>query len=97
MKELSEEALKELSLGLCQGLGHLGSRGVYSFSLGWFPAPKRGDDHFRLHVRLSPRLYVAPRVWCTDTPALSYLYREPFMIRTPEELARGLQSAIRLS
>ncbi|MDY6910533.1 MAG: hypothetical protein SWC40_11460 [Thermodesulfobacteriota bacterium] len=96
MKELSKEALEEFSRGLCQCLGHLGSLGIYSFSLGWFPARKEGDNHFRLHVRLSPRLYVAPRVWCTDTPTFSYLYREPFMFRTPEELARGLRSVIRL-
>jgi hypothetical protein len=87
MQELSKEALEEFSRGLAQNLGYLGTQGVYSLSLGWFPGPPRGD-HFRLHVRLTPRLYIAPQVWCTDAPTLSYLYREPFMIRTPEELAR---------
>jgi hypothetical protein len=32
-----------------------------------------------------------------DAPTLSYLYREPFMIRTPEELAHDLRSVIKVS
>lgn len=96
MKEVSEEALEEFSRGLAQNLDYLETQGIYSFNLGWFPGPPRGD-HFRLHVRLTPRLYIAPQVWCTDTSALSYLYREPFMIRTPEELARDLRSVIMVS
>jgi len=96
MKELSEEALEEFSRGLAQVLGYLDSQGVYSFSLGWFPGAPEAE-HFRLHVRLTPRLYIAPRVWCTDSPTLSYLYRDHFMIRTPEELAMDLRSVIKLS
>ncbi|HYA43416.1 MAG TPA: hypothetical protein VEF34_19095 [Syntrophobacteraceae bacterium] len=96
MKELSEEALEEFSVGLAQVLGYLDSQGIYSFSLGWFPGLLEGK-HFRLHARLTPRLYIAPQVWCTDAPTLSYLYRDHFMIRTPEDLALGLRSVIRLT
>ena len=96
MKELSEEALEEFSRGLPQNLDYIETQRIYSFNVGWFPGPPRGD-HFRLHVRLTPRLYIAPQVWCTDTSALSYLYREPFIIRNAEELAHDLRSVIMLS
>ena len=95
IRDLSTEAVVELSRGLAQNLGYLGAQGVYSFSLGWFPGPPKGD-HFRLHVRLTPRLYIAPQVWCTDASTLNFVYREPFMIRTPEELARDLRSTVSL-
>ncbi|MBX6378802.1 MAG: hypothetical protein IRY95_09695, partial [Clostridia bacterium] len=95
MTALPEEAVREFVEGLVQVFRHLASRGVYSFSLAWFPGTEDRDD-FWVHVRLSPRMYMAPQVWGTDSGTLQHLYREPFMIWTPEEVAEGLRGAVRL-
>jgi galactose-1-phosphate uridylyltransferase len=93
--DLSEEALGEFCLGLTQALQHLEAQGVYSFNLGWFPGVA-GQKETWLHARLSPRLYLTPRLWGTDTTALQHLYQEHFMVQTPEDSARGLRQAIKL-
>jgi galactose-1-phosphate uridylyltransferase len=95
LADLSEEALEEFCRGLVQALQHLEAQGVYSFNLAWFFGVA-GRDDFWLHARLSPRLYLTPRLWGTDTTALQHLYQEHFMVQTPEASARGLQQAIGL-
>jgi UDPglucose--hexose-1-phosphate uridylyltransferase len=93
LADLSEEALDEYCRGLVQALQHLESQGVYSFNLAWFSGVA-GREDFWLHARLSPRLYLTPRLWGTDTTALQHLYQEPFMVEMPETSARGLRQAI---
>lgn len=93
--ELPEEALDEFAGGLVRVLRALESQGVYSFNLGSFPGTEDRDDVW-LHVRLSPRLYVTPHLRGTDVAALQMLYREPFMVRTPEEVAATLRESVLL-
>ncbi|PWT70319.1 MAG: hypothetical protein C5B60_12285 [Chloroflexi bacterium] len=93
--ELSQEALDEFYRGLTQVLAGLRSTGVYSFNLAWYSATPDRDD-FWLHARLSPRVYMAPRVWGTDVSALQMLYREHFMVQTPEDAAQALRPSLHL-
>ena len=93
--DLSDEALDEFCRGLGQALQHLASQGVYSFNLAWFPGVA-GSQEMCLHARLSPRLYLTPRLWGTDTTALQHLYQEHFMVQTPEAAASALQQAFKL-
>jgi galactose-1-phosphate uridylyltransferase len=95
LAELAEEALDEFCRGLRQALQHLEAQGVYSFNLAWFSGVA-GREDFWLHARLSPRLYLTPRLWGTDTTALQHLYQEHFMVQTPEASAHGLRQAISL-
>lgn len=94
MTAMPAEAVSELATGLVQSFRHLASRGVYSFNLAWFPGTEERSD-FWLHLRLSPRLYLSPKVWAADTSTLQHLYRESYMIWTPEEVATGLREAVR--
>ena len=55
-----------------------------------------GGQEMCLHARLSPRLYLTPSLWGTDTTALQHLYQEHFMVQTPEAAASALQQAIKL-
>lgn len=94
--ELTDEGLDEFCLGLGQALRHLASQGVYSFNLAWFSGVS-GSQEMCLHARLSPRLYLTPSLWGTDTTALQHLYQEHFMVQTPEVAAAALRQAIHLS
>ena len=80
---------------LGQALQHLASQEVYSFNLAWFSGVA-GSREMCLHARLSPRLYLTPSIWGTDTTALQHLYQEHFMVQTPEAAATALQQAIKL-
>lgn len=91
---LPDAALDEFCSGLTQALRALAAQGVYSFNLAFYPSAAARDD-FWLHARLSPRVYMAPRVWGTDTSALQHLYGEHFMVQTPEAMAGMLRDAVR--
>jgi UDPglucose--hexose-1-phosphate uridylyltransferase len=88
--ELSPDVLDEFCLGLEQALRHLEAQGVYSFNLAWYSGAEDRDD-FWLHARLSPRVYMTPRLWGTDTSALQHLYNEHFMVQTPEDAAQAMR------
>lgn len=93
--DLSEEELAECCRGIQQVLHHLASQGVYSFNLAWYSGMAEREDMW-VHARLSPRLYLTPRLWGTDTTALQHLYDEHFMVQTPEAVAQALRQAIKL-
>ncbi len=95
LADLTEEALDEFCRGLRQALWHLESQGVYSFNLAWFAGLADCEDMW-LHARLSPRLYLTPRLWGADTTALQHLYQEHFMVQTPEASAQAFRQAITL-
>ncbi|HST90020.1 MAG TPA: hypothetical protein VLJ14_16725 [Ktedonobacterales bacterium] len=92
---LPDEALDEFCRGLSALLRQLAAQGIYSFNLAWFPGTPDREDVW-LHARLSPRVYLTPRIWGTDTSALQHLYGEHFMVQTPEDAARGLRTIPRL-
>lgn len=90
--DLPERALEEFCHGAAHVLGQYAAQGVYSFNLAWMPGIE-GRDDFWLHVRLSPRLYLTPRIWGADTTALQHLYAEHFMVWTPEAVAQTLRAS----
>ncbi|MFO7839840.1 MAG: hypothetical protein R6X08_10145 [Desulfosalsimonadaceae bacterium] len=89
--DLSEKELAEAAGMMSSILRYLGGYSVYSLSLAWLPALQQDKEHW-LQVRISPRLYLAPHVWCTDTPSLVYQYQESFSIWSPEETAKELRN-----
>jgi UDPglucose--hexose-1-phosphate uridylyltransferase len=93
--DLTAEGLDEFCRGLGQALRLLASQGVYSFNLAWFSGVA-GSQEMCLHARLSPRLYLTPSLWGTDTTALQHLYQEHFMVQAPEAAAAALRQAIHL-
>jgi UDPglucose--hexose-1-phosphate uridylyltransferase len=93
--DLDAEALDEFCRGLVQTLRRWQSQGIYSFNFAWFPATPDRED-FWLHARLSPRVFLTPRLWGPDASALQHLYREHFMVQTPEAAAAALRDALRL-
>jgi UDPglucose--hexose-1-phosphate uridylyltransferase len=93
--DLSSDALAEFCRGLCAVLQQFESQGIYSFNLAWFSATSRRDDYW-LHARVSPRVYMAPRLWGVDTSALQHLYQEHFMVQTPETAAELLRGTLHL-
>lgn len=95
LTDLPEAALEEFCGGLVQALRALAAQGVYSFNLALYPATPDRQDVW-LHARLSPRVYMTPRLWGTDTSALQHLYNEHFMVQTPETAASALRAALRL-
>jgi UDPglucose--hexose-1-phosphate uridylyltransferase len=90
---LPEAALAEFCGELRQVLRALAAQGIYSFNLGVFPGVPEREDCW-LHMRLSPRVYMTPRLWGTDTSALQHLYQEHFMVQTPEAAAQALRAAL---
>jgi len=93
--DLTDEGLDEFCRGLGQALHLLASQGVYSFNLAWFSGIA-GSQEMCLHARLSPRLYLTPSLWGTDTTSLQHLYQEYFMVQAPEVVATALRQAIKL-
>lgn len=91
---LPDEALAEFCQGLAQVLAHLESAGVYSFNVALYSGTP--EDYYWAHARISPRVYMTPRIWGTDTSALQHLYGEHYMVQTPEALAAALRGTIRL-
>lgn len=94
LMDLSQEDLQEFSQGLVQVLQYLGSQGVYSLCMGWFPGIE-GQKDFWGHFVISPRIYLAPKVWCTDTPTWQHLYNEHFMAWSPESLAQSINGNLK--
>jgi UDPglucose--hexose-1-phosphate uridylyltransferase len=93
--DLSNDALAEFCRGLCTVLPQFESQGIYSFNLAWFSATAARDDYW-LHARISPRVYMTPRLWGADTSALQHLYQEHFMVQTPETAAQLLRGTLQL-
>jgi UDPglucose--hexose-1-phosphate uridylyltransferase len=94
--DLPDAALEEFCDGVVQTLRVWMGQGVYSFNLALYPTtPDRPDAWLR--ARLSPRVYMTPRLWGTDTSALQHLYGEHFMVQTPETAASALRAALRLA
>ncbi|MGH2516773.1 MAG: hypothetical protein ACRDHP_14060 [Ktedonobacterales bacterium] len=88
--DVPDGAMDEFCRGLAQVLGALASEGVYSFNLAVYSGAA-GREDFWTHARISPRVYMTPRLWGADTSALQHLYGEHYMVRTPEALAAGLR------
>ncbi|MHB1639228.1 MAG: hypothetical protein ACYCUD_05245 [Candidatus Dormibacteria bacterium] len=96
LAELGAPAIAEFARGICASLAFLSAEGVAAFNLAFYsePAGER-QDHFRLHARLSPRIYFNPSIQGSDTTAWHHLLDEPFMVRSPEALAQQLQPQLR--
>lgn len=96
MLDVSDAEMDEFCVGLTQVLRKWEADGIYSFNLGWYSGSAERDD-FWLHARISPRVYMAPKLWGVDTSSLQHLYDEHFMVRTPEDAAEALRGAVHFS
>lgn len=91
--DLTEAEREEAGIILDAVLKYLGRQGVYSLNMAWMPALQGRQDYW-LQLRVSPRMYMAPHVWCTETPSLVYQYQESFMVWSPEETAKEMQGVV---
>ncbi|MDZ7832487.1 MAG: hypothetical protein U5L07_12110 [Desulfobacterales bacterium] len=91
--DLTETEWAETAKILDSVLKYLGSQGVYSLNMAWMPALSGRADYW-LQLRISPRMYMAPHVWCTETPSLVYQYQESFMVWSPEDTAKEMRGAV---
>ncbi|MFP4572073.1 MAG: hypothetical protein ACLFNW_03780 [Desulfobacterales bacterium] len=92
--DLNGKELREAAQMINLAIDYLGQQGVYSLNMGWMPALK-GEKHHWLQIRISPRLYLAPHVWCTETPSLVYQYQESFAIWSPEDTAKEINAFVK--
>ncbi|HEY6538919.1 MAG TPA: hypothetical protein VI138_07780 [Candidatus Dormibacteraeota bacterium] len=92
LPDLAREEVSEFATGLAQALSTLHGEGVRAFNLALYSAPLGDPDpHFWLHARLSPRIYFNPAIQGSDATAWQHLLDEPFMVRSPEDLAERLR------
>lgn len=82
--DLDEAAIDELADGLKRLFRYFQTLYVHSFNMGLFFAPAGAEDHFSLHVRVIPRLYLNPAYKPPDVNALQMVLQEPFAVVRPE-------------
>lgn len=92
---LDEAALADFSTVAAQLLAALGETGVSSFNMSFFPATSDPAEGARLHAVFTPRLSFSPALHANDVGALNLQLGEPFMARSPEDLAASLRQAMR--
>ncbi|MFC5997576.1 hypothetical protein ACFP6A_02365 [Quadrisphaera sp. GCM10027208] len=92
---LDDAALGDFCAVMSRLLRALGETGVSSFNMSFFPATADAADGGRLHAVLTPRLSFSPALHATDIGALNLQLGEPYMARSPEELATSLRPAFR--
>ncbi|MGH7643412.1 MAG: hypothetical protein ACRENX_10485 [Candidatus Dormibacteria bacterium] len=95
LEELSgEKEVAEFVAGLRVALAAFDREGVRAFNLAFYTAPSQEPTpHFWLHARISPRIYFNPAIQGSDTTSWQQLLDEPFMVRSPEELAARLRQS----
>jgi UDPglucose--hexose-1-phosphate uridylyltransferase len=92
LEDLAGEGVEEFASGLQTALASLHEEGIRAFNLALYSAPSQERaGHFRLHARLSPRIYFNPAIEGSDATAWQHLLDEPFMVRSPEALAERLR------
>jgi len=91
--DLSRKEIEDAGRMINSLIYYLGQQGVYSLNMSWMPALQGRKDYW-LQLRISPRLYMAPQVWCTDTPSFFYQYQESFMLWLPEDTAGDIRTFI---
>ncbi|HVB54502.1 MAG TPA: hypothetical protein VNF24_09980 [Candidatus Acidoferrales bacterium] len=93
LEDLSPDAVREFAAGLRVALAAFHEEGVRAFNLALYAAPAHErTPHFWLHARVSPRIFFNPVIEGSDTTSWQHLLDEPFMVRSPEELATSLRS-----
>lgn len=98
LTELGAPELEEFALGLESALKALSRQGVVSFNLAVYPAPAGASGNaVELHVRLSPRIHFNPAIGGSDCTVWQQLLDEPFMVRSPEDLAASLRGELNLA
>ncbi|MGK2876168.1 MAG: hypothetical protein ACSLEW_11100, partial [Nocardioides sp.] len=90
---LDDAALMDFSTVTARLLKALGETGISSFNMSFFPATVDAADGGRLHAVLTPRLSFSPALHANDVGALNLQLGEPYMARSPEDLAASLRSA----
>lgn len=85
---LEENDLAPFLKGLSNVFMYFGQEGIISFNMSMFSV--REDEHFRINVRICPRLYPRP-IGNSDHSYLQTIHNEPFTVRPPEAVCRRLK------
>ncbi|MFP4086367.1 MAG: hypothetical protein ACLFUL_06195 [Desulfobacteraceae bacterium] len=76
--------------GLCAALSYYDEAGLYSFNMAMFSG--RGDNHYRVNARITPRLLLR-EVGNSDQTYNQVLHREPCCLRPPETIREAVSAA----
>ncbi|MBT8339528.1 MAG: hypothetical protein HKP58_15480 [Desulfatitalea sp.] len=88
--QLSEDDLMDIAAGIVSLLGEYDKMGLYSFNMGFFTGTP-ADDHFRFHLRLSPRTFFSQQLGTPDVGAMQYLLNESVCLAYPETINASLK------
>jgi UDPglucose--hexose-1-phosphate uridylyltransferase len=89
--ELSEDDLLDLATSLTKLMAAYDRMGIYNFNMSFY-AGSKNDDHARLHLIFSPRIYFNPSIGTPDVSSLGRLFGESVCMGFPEEISKLLRS-----
>lgn len=88
--DLTDQDLMDIAAGITKVLGEYDKMGLYSFNMNFFTGTD-ADDHFRFHLRLSPRTFFSQKLGTPDVGALQHLFNEAICMAFPEEINEALK------
>jgi len=91
MLELAEDDLRDLATGLTKLMAAYDRMGIYNFNMSFY-AGAQNDDHARLHLIISPRIYFNPAIGTPDVASLGRLFGESVCMGFPEEINKVLKA-----
>jgi galactose-1-phosphate uridylyltransferase len=89
--QLGKEELTQLVAGLQKVFRYLEDRNIPGFNLAFYSGLP-DQEYMWVQVKLTPRVFLHPRLNTADSNALTILYGEPFSLLRPEEMGRQLRS-----
>ena len=89
--ELSGDDLLDLATGLTKLMAAYDRMGIYNFNMSFY-AGSRNDDHARLHLVFSPRIYFNPSIGTPDVASLGRLFGESVCMGFPEDINKVLKT-----
>jgi len=91
MLELAEDDLRDLATCLTKLMAAYDRMGIYNFNMSFY-AGAQNDDHARLHLIISPRIYFNPAIGTPDVASLGRLFGESVCMGFPEEINKVLKA-----
>ncbi|MFS0574660.1 hypothetical protein AB1K83_03445 [Sporosarcina sp. 179-K 3D1 HS] len=90
IKDLTEEAWKDLAESVTRFFKYYGEVGLASFNLGLF-IPMTDGGNERVHVRMIPRMTTG-MLETSDMNVFNYLHQEPLCLKVPEEVTKDVKA-----
>lgn len=91
LKQLGEEEVSQLVIGLRKVFSYLDDRNICGFNLAFYSGSP-DQEYMWVQVKITPRVFLHPKLNTVDSNALNILYGEPFSLIRPEEVGRQLRS-----